>query len=111
MAETTYTFKIPEKLAKQYGVQSITIKEMKAELSMELLKKFSDDFSGYQMAKIVHCITEIDGKPVSYIEAQTFYQNCAAKISDLVQRAYQSVNLPTEAEVSDFLGSATVTVN
>lgn len=111
MAATTYTFQIPESIAKKYGTTSVTIREMNADLSMELLKKYADDFSGYQMAKIVHCIAAVNDKSVSYVEAQTFYKGCAAKISDLIQRAYQSVNLPTEAEVTDFLDSVAVTAN
>lgn len=106
MARHSEKFTIPESIRKLSGISSVTFREISTGERMDMLAKFMDNQSGFTTALVCASMSEVDGKPVDRIEAGLVYEKAPSKLQDLFMTGYQTVNLPTEKEKADFLGSA-----
>lgn len=106
MARLQMKFTVPESVAKLAGIASITIREISAGERTDMLSKYTDKLGEYSTALACASVCAIDDKPVDRLDAQLAYEKAPAKLQDLIMAGYQAVNMPSEKERADFLGSA-----
>lgn len=105
-----FTYTVPEALARESGVSSVTMVHLTAMDEMGATKRAGMDAMrvAYELAKA--SLYALDGKGFSAVnsEKDIKWQAMHPKIRALVVQAYQRIHQPKEDDAVDFLGSEVV---
>lgn len=107
-----YDFTVPDdlrKARKDRGIDlpaKIALRELSAndELQIASVARGSGAYQKARYDGAKRAIAEIDGKPVSYADAEIdqFWENCGPQLRELILESFEEFSAPTEDQRNDF---------
>lgn len=112
-ARAIHVFKVPEKLAKATGIESIGVVEITAREHAMAMKRARDGGSNVSTATLagfelaLESVREVNGQPITTADgtADAFWNSTSQKIRELTVAAYGAVNSAEQEDAEAFLKS------
>lgn len=111
-ARPTYTYQVPDVLARQTGIANVTLVELTAEEELMAAKRARNDVVRLASELAKECLRAVNGKPVSAASGtvDTAWNTMHPKVRQLVMGAYGRIHSPEPTDEQLFLESCQVEV-
>lgn len=107
-----YTYKFPQGIKKQTGIESVTIIELTAQEELMATKRANNDPIRLAFEMALQCLVAVNGREVSLVDgsADKIWETMHPQARQLVMRAYDQTHNIQKDDAKDFLESRTVEV-